>query len=166
MRRLIVTAALSALALFVVAGAFGAPANLKMFGTGEVTVHTSNSATIDNGTGEYGGVYVQGKSLSGKSLAKADFAFTAAGDVAGGAPRFSIPIGDNSAYAFIDVANCGGSQLVSTESATCKVFYGSDSFANWDAFAAANPGLKIGSAIPFIIADQPGTYTVSGIDLH
>ena len=173
MRRLIVTAALSALALFVVAGAFGAPANLKSFGSesgSEVTVLTSSSATIVNEAGGYGGVYVQGKSLQGKSLAKADFAFTAAGVVAGGAPRFSIPINDgafdpNADYAFLDVANCGGT-LVSTEDASCKVYFGNDVFANWDDFAAKRPDYKIASAIPFIIADQAGSYTVSGIDLH
>ena len=170
MRRLIVTAALSALALFVVAGAFGAPANLKTFGSesgSEVTVTSSTSATIANGAGEYGGVYVQGKSLNGKSLAKVDFAFTSTGSVAGGAPRFSMPIDDGAAggYAFLDVANCGG-PVVSTENSSCKVYYGNGVYANWDAFAAQNPTFKIGSAIPFIIADQPGEYGVTGIDLH
>ncbi len=55
---------------------------------------------------------------------------------------------------------------VSTANADCKVFYGANSFANWDAFAAANPTYKIADAIPFIIADQAGTYHVTGIDLR
>ena len=46
------------------------------------------------------------------------------------------------------------------------MFYGNESHANWDAFAAAHPDYKIADAIPFIIADQPGTYNVSGIDLR
>lgn len=145
-----------------------APHSLKTFGEDSgsvVTVTGSKSATIVNGAGEYGGVYVQAKSLSGKPLAKVDFEFTATGDTAGGAPRFSMPINDGAAYAFLDVANCG-SEWVSTDNVACKVFYGNESHANWDAFAAAHPDYKIADAIPFIIADQPGTYNVSGIDLR
>jgi hypothetical protein len=157
------------LTLASLAGA-AAPNALKTFGSGAVTVTGSKSATIVNGASQYGGVYVGSKSLSGKSLAKVDFEFTATGDTAGGAPRFSMPINDgafdeNSDHAFIDVANCGGS-VVSTENAACKVYFGSESHANWDAFAAAHPTWKIADAIPFIIADQPGTYNVSGIDLR
>jgi len=56
---------------------------------------------------------------------------------------------------------------VSTTNPNCKVYYGSESFANWSAFAQAHPTYKIGSAIPFIIADgSAGTYNVSDIDLH
>ena len=39
-------------------------------------------------------------------------------------------------------------------------------YANWADFASTYPAYKIGSAIPFVIADQAGTYNVSGIDLR
>jgi hypothetical protein len=159
------------LTLASLAGA-AAPSALKTFGSANslVTVTGSKSATIVNDAGEYGGVYVQSKSLNGKSLAKVDFEFTASdtGTVAGGAPRFSMPMNDGTSttsYAFIDVANCGGT-WVSTANADCKVFFGADSYANWDAFAAAKPAYTIADAIPFIIADQAGNYSVSGIDLR
>lgn len=167
MKLVSVVALFSVLMLALASFASGAaPAALKSFGEGSVvTVTGSKSATIENDAGEYGGVYVNGKSLNGKLIGKTSFSFTATGDIAGGAPRFSIPINDSSAYAFLDVANCG-SGVVSTDNAACKVFYGAESFANWAAFATAHPDYKIGSAIPFVIADQPGTYNVTGIDLH
>ena len=157
------------LTLASLAGA-AAPNTLKTFGPGDVTVTGSKSATIANDAGEYGGVYVQSKSLNGKSLAKVDFEFTASADsdVAGGAPRFSMPINNGTSvtsYAFIDVANCG-SEWVSTDNADCKVFLGANSYANWDAFASENPTYKIADAIPFIVADQAGSYTVKDIDLR
>jgi hypothetical protein len=56
---------------------------------------------------------------------------------------------------------------VSTTNPLCKVDYGSDSYANWATFAAAHPTYKIGSDVPFIIADgNPGTFKLTGIDLH
>jgi len=168
-----VVALFSVLMLALASFASGAaPAALKTFADpgSDVTVTSSKSATIVNVLNTSGGVYVNGKSLNGKLIGKTSFSFTATGSIAGGAPRFSIPINDgvnndSAVYAFLDVANCG-SGVVSTDNAACKVFYGSESFANWAGFASAHPSYKIGSAIPFIIADQPGTYNVSGIDLH
>jgi hypothetical protein len=159
--------------LAVASFASGAVGGLKTFGQDSgsvVTVTGSKSATIDNGAGEYGGVYVQGKSLNGKALAKVDFEFTSAATAAvtGGAPRFSMPIDDGTTtlgYAFLDVLNCATSH-VSTNDASCKVYFKNEVHANWDAFAAAHGTWKIASAIPFIIADQPGTYSVTGIDIR
>jgi hypothetical protein len=124
----------TALVLLTATVALGAP-KLQTFGTGEVTLTGDDSATIDNAVGEYGGVYLNSRSQSGKFLAEVDFSFVSTGDVAGGAPRFSIPIDDMAipgptdfefsygydvAYAFLDVLNCG-SNTVSTESLTCPV---------------------------------------------
>jgi hypothetical protein len=175
MKRLISTIALAALAMVVLVGtSSGAPANLKTFADpgSTVTVQSSSSATIVNTTAATdGGIYVQGKSLNGKLLGKVSFGFTSTGDVTGGAPRFSIPINDGSAYAFMDAANCGGTTggttLVSTTNPSCMVFYASESFPNWNAFAQAHPDYTIGSQIPFIIADgSVGTYVLTDIDLH
>jgi hypothetical protein len=86
------------------------------------------------------------------------------GDVAGGAPRFSIPIDTGGGrrtvegYAFLDAAGCGGASgeytTVSTESSECAVNFDSVDYANWATFAAANPTYRIAAGtIPFIIAD-------------
>jgi hypothetical protein len=163
MRKLIATFALAALAMVVfVATSSGAPANLKPFADpgSTVTVQSSSSATIVNDNADTdGGIYVQGKSLNGKPLAGVSFGFTSTGEVTGGAPRFSMPINDGGVggYAFMDAATCGGvsggTTLVSTANASCKVYYGNDVYSNWNAFATKNPTYKIGSKIPFIIAD-------------
>jgi hypothetical protein len=181
MKRIIRVLGIAVLAIAVTASAaFAGKSTLKTFGTG-VTVD-GNSATIvttanGDGTFTYGGVYLQSKSNSGK-LADVNVSFTSTGDVTGGAPRFSLPIDDPATtakvdgYAFMDAANCGGvsggSTLVSTESGTCPVFLGSGSWANWDAFVAANPTLRLSPGeIPFIVADgAAGTYKVEGIVLR
>ena len=117
------------------------------------------------------------RGLTSKPLVAVDFSFTSTGTVTGGAPRFSLPIDTDgkpktdNGYAFIDAANCGGvsgvETVVSTESASCPVFFGSGSWANWDAFVAANPTYRIGHAIPFVIADgAEGTYQVNDIVLR
>lgn len=151
-------------------GASAAP-RLHSFGTGEVTFG-AHSITLANDPGEYSGVYLKSKSQSGKKLANVSFSFSHGGGVAGGAPRLSIPIADGSPrsadhYAFLDAINCGLTGVVDTDSPNCAVFFGSEWFANWDAFAAAHPTYRIKPGrIPFVIADQPGTYVVSDVDLR
>ncbi len=154
---------------------------LQTFGTGAVTVTSADSATIVNGAGEYGGVYVNAKNQNNKPLNAVSFSFVSTGDVAGGAPRFSIPIdtgggrGSVEGYAFLDAAGCGAtvgpnttvSTTVSTTSETCAVNFNGVDYANWATFAAAHPTYRIAAgAIPFIISDQPGSYAVSSIDLR
>ena len=157
--------------LAVVGTAFAANSKLNSFGTGEITVSETGTVTIVNDSGEYGGVYLSSRSQSGKLLGEVDFSFVSTGHVAGGAPRFSIPIdtdgnGTGDGYAFLDVNGCGAT-LVSTDSANCVTYFGPDSFANWDAVAAAHPTYRIApGAIPFVIADQPGTYIVTDIVLR
>jgi hypothetical protein len=177
MKKFIGVLGIAVLALVLTASAaLAGKATLQTFGTGTVTA-TTDSATIVNAAGQYGGVYLQSKSNSGK-LADVDVSFKSTTLVTGGAPRFSLPIDDpatstkGDGHAFIDAANCGGvsgeTTLVSTESDTCKVFYGSGSWANWDAFVAANSTLRITpGSIPFIIADgAAGTYTITSIVLR
>jgi hypothetical protein len=163
-----IVAASGAFAALTLAGTSGAApgGRLRTFGNGEVTT-ANNAATIVIDVGEFGGVYQQGKGQAGKLVGEVIFAFTSRGDVAGGAPRFSIPIDDgsfdpNTDYAFIDAAGCGATvgdnpggtaTLVSTQSPTCHVnFHGAD-YVNWTTFASANPTFRIAKNIPFIIAD-------------
>ena len=182
-----VVAVLSVFAALTLAGTSGAApgGRLRTFGTGEVTT-ADNNATIVIDVGEFGGVFQQGKSQGGTLLGQAVFSFTSRGDVAGGAPRFSIPINDgafdpNTDYAFIDAAGCGATvgenpdgtaTLVSTQNPACHVnFHGVD-YANWTVFANANPTFRIAKDIPFVIADAvpPGhasaTFVVTGIVLN
>jgi|SRR5712692_1067638 len=181
MKRIFIALLVAAMAAIGFGGvASASSAKLVAFGTGTVTI-SGDSATIANGPDgsggfQYGGVYLNSKSQSGKPLNAVSFSFVSTGEVTGGAPRFSIPIntdggGSVAGYAFIDAAGCGGASggttTVSTDLANCQVFFGVQ-YANWDAFAAANPTYRIApGAIPFIIADgAAGTYVVSSIDLR
>ena len=172
MKRVFVALMVAAVAAIGFGGvAVSASANkLQTFGTGEVTA-SYDSATIVNGAGEYGGVYIKSRGQSAKPLNAVHFSFDSTGDSTGGAPRFSIPIDDGTGvlkYAFIGVLNCGyASGTVSTDLSNCMVNFNSVDYANWDAFASANPTFRIAPGqIPFIIADEPGNYAVSNIDLR
>jgi hypothetical protein len=143
----------------------------RTFGDGDITF-TGGTVHLDNGAGEYSGIYHRGNPLSGRRLANVHVSFISSGATEGGAPRFSIPLNTGHAesttpFAFLDVNNCG-SNWVSTDNPHCKVFlnFSSESFSNWDDLAATHPTWRIPRhGIPFIIADVPGHYVVSHIDL-
>jgi hypothetical protein len=175
MRRLSILIALVASVAIAAPALAAPPARLLTFGTGDATLTGLSSVTLVNDAGEYSGVYLHA-ARTAKSIGSVDFSFTYSGTIAGGAPRFSIPIdtdgnGTVEGYAFIDANSCGatttsGSGTVSTELATCKVYFLNDVYANWDAFVLANPTYRLPpGSVPFIIADQPGTYVITGIDL-
>ncbi|HEU4918107.1 MAG TPA: hypothetical protein VFT20_00105 [Candidatus Limnocylindrales bacterium] len=172
MRRLSPLLAVIAIAALTIPVAAAPSGQLRTFGTGDVNLTGPDGATLVNDTGEYSGVYLNSKSQSAKPIGSVSFSFDYSGDIAGGAPRFSIPVtidGDKAeeGYAFLDAINCGNTGTVSTTSPTCAVFFGSEAFPNWAAFAAAHPTYRIPPAsIPFVIADQPGTYVITGIDLR
>jgi hypothetical protein len=171
MRRLAPVLALAA--VMAIAGtAVAAPhARLKTFGTGDVNL-TASGATIDNGSGQYGGVYLASRGRSAKPIAAVHFSFDYSGSIAGGAPRFSIPLDTNrngrlDGYAFLDANNCGLTGTVSTDAPNCAVFlnFGGLSFSSWDAMVAAHPTWRLAPGkVPFIIADQPGHYVISNLD--
>jgi hypothetical protein len=172
MRRLAPVLALAAVLAIAGTAVAKQPSKLQTFGTGEVTT-SGWSATLVNDPGEYSGVYLKSKNLSGKHLRRVHVSFDYTGATAGGAPRFSIPIdtrdGSTERYAFVDARNCGDNGTVSTDDSACQVFlnWTDTSYANWRAFAAANPTWRIPKkGIPFIIADQAGTYELSNIDLR
>lgn len=173
MRRLSPVIALVALAGFAGVALAAPSSGLQEFGTGEVTID-GDAATLTNGAGEFSGVFLKSRSQSGKSLAAVDFSFAYSGSTAGGAPRFSIPLDTGSTesvtpFAFVDALNCGDTGVVDTDASNCQVFlnFSNESFANWDAFAAAHPTWRIApGSIPFVIADQPGTYELTDIELR
>lgn len=173
MRRSSILLALVASFVIAVPATAAPPTRLLAFGTGDVTIE-GDTATLVNEVSEYSGVYLSSRSQSGKPLNAVSFSFSYMQDVAGGAPRFSIPIdtdrdGSVDGYAFLDAINCGLTGTVSTESSNCLVYFGPDVYANWDAFAGAlgNEDYRIApGSIPFIISDQAGTYKIADIDLR
>ncbi|HEX2469759.1 MAG TPA: hypothetical protein VHK05_04145 [Candidatus Limnocylindrales bacterium] len=173
MRRLSFVLALALATVMALAGTATAASKFRTFGTGEVSF-SGGTATLTNDSGEYSGVYLASKSRSGKRIASIHFSFHHSGSVAGGAPRFSIPLDTNrngglDGYAFLDALTCGNTGTVSTDAANCAVFlnFSSEWFVNWDAMVAAHPTWRIAPGkVPFVIADQPGTYVLSNIDLR
>jgi hypothetical protein len=184
-RRSIAASFVAVLACVAIAGTVIAAPKLNTFGSadvrvngGTVTITTDDGQDPDWGGPKYGGVYLNSKSLSGKYIGSVDFSFVSTGDVSGGAPRFSMPIdvdenGGVDGYAFIDAGNCGGTSdnpvTVGTSNPACDVYFGSEGFANWDAFYAAHPAYRMApGAIPFIIADGAynSVYEISQIDLR
>jgi len=136
-------------------------------GNGCATLDTTDG----NPNGSYAGVYVS-PGLPGKPIGdvkKLSFSFDG-GPVTGGSPRLSIPIDENGdgttdAYAFIDAATCGVASG-GTVDLSCPVVYDNVTYANWAAFAAANPTYRIGSdALAFVIVDQPFYGTVCNVQL-
>jgi hypothetical protein len=143
---------------------------------GGVCTRTSNGAILDNsvpvGSGDYSGVYYQTSSLSGMTLGQVtQLGFNYTGVATAGSPRISLPIdkdgnGTTDTYAFIGAFYCNnGAGLVDAiNDSTCQIFVGSESFPNWAAFVIAHPTWQVG-AIPFVIADDPGLWTVSNVHL-
>jgi hypothetical protein len=161
-----------ALAIAIAGTSTAANTRYRTFGSGTVTF-SGGTVHLENGAGEYSGIYLRSRSLSSKRLHAVHISFRSSGDTAGGAPRFSIPLNtghaeDTPPYAFLDVNNCG-THVVSTDRSDCKVFlnFSDEWFDNWHDLVMTHPSWRIKSGgIPFIIADQPGNYVVSNIDLR
>jgi hypothetical protein len=166
---------------FAIATASGAAGSLKCFAGDPATCSVSGeTATLDTSGGGFAGAYYSSTKANGKSLAEVDYSFQYNCDplddsvscTGGGSPRWSIPIntdqdGQVEGYAFIDAPGCGNTGVVSTTSATCAVTFEGTTYANWDAFAAANPDYRIGHAVPFVITDttEPGTTLIFAIEV-
>jgi len=120
-------------------------------------------------------VYFAVSSLSGQLLSDvSDLSFSYTGTATAGSPRISLPIDTNNDgatdfYAFIGAFYCNdGSGLVDPlHDATCTIFYAGNisGDVNWAAFVAAHPTWRVSSAVPFIVADDPGLWTVSNVHL-
>ena len=162
-----------ALAIALAGASTAAPKQLRSFGDGDVSIN-GRAATLVNDPGEFSGVFLKHGSQGGKRVRAIHMSFRYSGDTAGGAPRFSIPLdtdrdGDRDGFAFVDALNCGDTGLVSTDDPDCKVFlnFSSESFDNWADLVTTHPTWRIPRrGIPFIIADQPGTYRITNIDLR
>ncbi|HEX6576214.1 MAG TPA: hypothetical protein VF042_14700 [Gemmatimonadaceae bacterium] len=154
-----------------------APATCTLEGKG-----AKGPATLDTRAGGYALVFLNDISnLSGLTLDEVQqLSFTYSGDEATpGAPRLSLAIdtnddGNYDQYAFVSAYYCNdGAGLVDViNDPTCTIFVGSEEFENWDALVAAHPDWQIavanqetGENYSFIIADEPGLWTISGVTL-
>lgn len=187
MRKSTITGLVGALALVAASIAFAGNANgnkLSCFsgtedgGYNGVCALTADGATLDNVDGDsdpsnnYSGVYLQNSNLDGKALGSVNsLSFRYTGTATAGSPRFSLPIdtgsGTTALYAFVSAYYCSdGAGLVDVlGDPTCTIYAGSESFANWAALVAAHPDWRVGPNLPFVIADDPGTWTVSDVRL-
>jgi hypothetical protein len=180
--RLGIAAVLSVLVAFALAGTAGAgPGKLKCFSGDPATCSVSGeTVTLDTSDGGFAGAYYTASKANGSPLTGVDYSFQYNCDpsddtvtcVGGGSPRWSIPIdtpsaGKTNGYAFLDAFGCGSTGTVSTASTACAVNFGGVDYANWDAFAAANPTYRIGNALPFVITDttEPGTTLIFAVDV-
>jgi len=147
---------------------------------GTCSLTTGGVATLNNTdgnvNGDYSGVYLQNSNLDGKKLATVNkLAFDYTGTPTNGSPRISLPLDTNGdgvtdVYAFISAFWCndGAGHLNALIDQTCMIFVGNQitGYANWDAFVAAFPTATVGAdALPFIIADDVGSWTVSNVQL-
>jgi hypothetical protein len=137
-------------------------------------------ATLDNIDGDihgsYSGVYVETSTLYGELLGEvSQLSFNYTGVATAGSPRISLPVdttgdGLTDGYLFISSYYCndGEGTVDVINDATCTIYtnFSADSWANWDELVAAHPDWKIGTdAYVFIIADDVGMWTVSGVKL-
>ncbi len=181
MKRLIVSAALLVVAIgFTVAPATAAPPTGNKIaceaGTpATCTLLSPNRAYLDTSDGGYAAVYTENSVAVGTPLSEiTKLGFSYEGTTPyGGAPRISIGIDENGdgsgwdAFAFVDAAGCndGFGKVDVINDSTCTVWYGSTSYPNWAAFVAANPTYDIGYAYTFVVADAPGEWTISNVQL-
>jgi len=125
--------------------------------------------------GSYSGVYVEASSMYESLLSDiTQLGFNYSGDEAtAGSPRISIPVDTNNdgvtnGYLFVSAYYCndgeGTVDVINDETCTIYTNFSDESWANWDELLADHSDWSIANdAYVFIIADDPGTWTVSGV---
>jgi hypothetical protein len=136
--------------------------------------------TVDGDTipdNNYAGVYYAHSSISGELLSDvSNLSFTYTGTPTLGSPRITLPIdtdndGDTDFWLSIGAFYCNnGAGLVDPMTdTTCTLWSnlnGTTPLAdNWAALIAAHPDWTVGDELPFLIADDPGLWTVSNVHL-
>jgi hypothetical protein len=138
-------------------------------GGGKCSV-TGSGAKLAVGIGGYAGVYYKNTAVGGMPLSDVttmSFNYTG-GPLAGGSPRFSIPIDETAsattapAHAFIS----NGCVPNVVDAFVCEVNYKAQTHTGWNAFAAANPLYVLSHDIPFVIVDQPGNFVISQVVIN
>jgi len=160
---------------------FDGPSEGTIYG-GDCTLNASGTgATLDNTGGDpdgsYSGVYFAVSSISGELLTDVSgLSFNYTGTPTAGSPRISLPIdtdndGDTEFYISIGAFYCNnGAGLVDPMTdTTCTLWSNLDGTtplaSNWAALLAAHPTWRVSDDVPFIIADDPGLWTVSNVHL-
>lgn len=124
----------------------------------------------------YSGVYVLNSNLIGDALGEVtQLSFNYSGDAAtAGSPRFALPVdidgnGSTDGYLFISAFYCnhgaGNVNVITDETCTIYTNFSVESFENWADLVATHPDWTVGTATPFIIADEPGVWTISNVKL-
>jgi hypothetical protein len=151
---------------------YGGTCTLSPDGTSAVL---NNSVTGPDGS--YSGVYYAVSHWSGKLLSQiTELSFNYAGTaVTPGSPRISLPVDLNNdgMIDYISIAayycNDGAGLVDPMHDTTCTIWSnlnGTTPLAsNWAALVAAYPTLRVAHSVPFVIADDPGIWTVSNVQL-
>lgn len=143
---------------------------------------TTARLMTDDGDGNpnnnYAGVYIENSNLDGKVLSEVNqLSFTYSGTgAAGGSPRLTIPIDENNdgmyeGFAYIDTLGCNNGDantgtLDLLGDASCTISYQNVGYENWQGFVSAHPDYRVAAGyVPFIIVDQPGTFSVTDVRL-
>lgn len=142
---------------------------------------SGTGATLNNAVtgpdGSYSGVYYAVSSINGELLSDvSDLSFSYTGTPTAGSPRISLPIdtdndGDTDLYIFIGAFYCndGSGHVDAMTDNTCTIWSNLDGTnplgSNWAAVVAAHPTWKVSDDLPFIVADDPGIWTVSDVEL-
>jgi hypothetical protein len=139
--------------------------------------NVSNDVTgATNPYDQYSGVYIESSTLNGALLADvSQLSFVYTGEATAGSPRISLPVdttGDGLAdgYLFISAYYCnnGGGVVDAINDPTCTIYtnFSGESFDNWADLVATHPTWTVATdALAFIIADDPGVWTVGGVRL-
>lgn len=144
---------------------------------GTCTLASDGSAVLTNHVLglDYAGLYLQNTNLDGKLLANVNqLGFAYSGTPGAGAPRISLPVdtnGNGSTELWLYVAafycNDGAGAVDALADATCTLWLSDGtSYANWAALVAAHPAWRVADDnLSFVIADEPGSWTVSNVRL-
>lgn len=134
---------------------------------------TSVRLSIPAGTplGAYAGVYIQnGNSVDAATVGQiTSLSYNYGGDpLVGGSPRINIPVdvsGSFAGYVFVGANTCNnGAGLVDViNNPTCGIEGQSGGYYyGWASYVASNPTATIEArSAPYVIIDEPGTYTIS-----
>ena len=136
--------------------------------------NVKNDATgATNLNDQYSGVYPKKSNLIGKAIGDVkELGFSYTGTPKAGAPRISLGLdkdgnGTRDGYAFISALYCndGAQNVDAVNDATCTIYFDDgSSYANWADMVAAHPEYRV-AGTPFVIADDPGVWTVSNVKL-
>ncbi len=159
---------------------FDGPSDETIYG-GDCTLMGNGAkgpATLDNTDGDidgsYSGVYVESSKMYGKLLSDVtQVSFSYTGEATAGSPRYSIPVdtdgdGDANGYIFVAAYYCndGAGYVDVINDSTCTIYtnFSDESFDNWADLVATHPDWSVADdQYVFIVADDAGIWTVSGV---